>query len=73
MAQFRGTVTGSRGTASRLGTKVSGLTVTASGWNVGVRIEVSHEDGRDVVRVWRTGGSNNPRTLAQLADLTAEV
>jgi len=60
MAQFRGTIEGNRGEASRLGTKASGLTVTANGWDTGVRVELSHRAGRDVVLIYRTGGSNNP-------------
>lgn len=59
MAQFRGTIQGSRGDASRLGTKNSGLTVEANGWHVGVRVELTHEDGEDVARVYLTTGSNN--------------
>ena len=58
MAQFRGTIQGTRGEASRLGTKSSGLTVTANGWDTGVRVELDHETGQDRVTVWRTGGSN---------------
>lgn len=57
MAQFRGTVSGQRGEASRLGSKNSGLVVTANGWNAGVTVDVSHIDGEDVFIVYRTGGS----------------
>jgi hypothetical protein len=57
MAQFRGTIEGQRGVASRLGSKASGLTVRANGWDTGVIVELTHENGRDNVRVWRTGGS----------------
>lgn len=59
MAQYRGTVSGQRGTASRLGSKSSGLTVTANGWDIGARVVVNHEDGRDSVSVFLTHGSNN--------------
>ncbi|AYB70601.1 hypothetical protein SEA_SERENDIPITOUS_60 [Mycobacterium phage Serendipitous] len=72
MAQFRGTVQGNRGEASRLGSKNSGLDVSASGWNVGCKVTVRHEDGRDVVRVWRTTGSNgyghSTKLIASFAD-----
>jgi hypothetical protein len=57
MAQYRGTVEGTRGQASRLGSKVSGLIVTANGWNVGAIVRIDHEDGKDVVRVWKSNGS----------------
>ena len=58
MAQFYGTVQGARGQASRVGTKSSGLTVHANGWNIGATVYLTHEDGRDVVRVYCNGGSN---------------
>lgn len=71
MAQFRGTIRGVRGGgASRLGTKSSGLVVTANGWDTGARVELLHRAGRDVVIVYRTGGSNDPegRIVAQWTD-----
>ena len=40
MARYRGTVQGQRGGASRLGGTVSGLAVTANGWDVGARVDV---------------------------------
>lgn len=57
MARFRGTLQGSRGAASRLGH--SGLTVTANGWDVGVRVDArpGHDDCDEFVIV-ATGGSN---------------
>ena len=58
MAQFRGTIEGNRGGVSRLGGKASGLTVTADGWNSGVKVEAFHIDGKDVFRIYKTGGSN---------------
>jgi hypothetical protein len=58
MAQFYANIQGNRGEATRMGTKSSGLSGHIRGWNVGARVEVSHEDGHDVVRVYRTGGSN---------------
>jgi hypothetical protein len=57
MAQFRGTIEGQRGVASRLGSKSSGLRVIANGWNTGVTVLLDHENGRDTVTVYRTGGS----------------
>jgi hypothetical protein len=49
MAQFRGTVQGVRGPASRLGSKASGLTVVARSWNGEVRVNLYHDrrDGLD--------------------------
>jgi len=58
MAQFKGTLEGSRGTASRLGHKTTGLNVTCNGWDSGVEVQAIHENGKDVFYVYRTGGSN---------------
>ncbi len=58
MAQFRGTIRGARGGASRLGHKATGLTVTADGWDTGAKVYIQHVDGRDRVTVLRTGGSH---------------
>lgn len=53
MAQFRGTIQGRRGEASRLGDKSSGLHVEAQSWDGKVVIELSHDDDKnvDVARV----------------------
>jgi hypothetical protein len=63
MAQFRGTLKGNRGQASRLGTKRTGLEATANGCNIGVDIELVHNatTEKDELRVWLTGGSNGSR------------
>jgi len=59
MAQFRGTVEGNRGEASRLGTPASGMVTTCNGWNMGVTVIATHNDGVDRFEVLKTGGSNN--------------
>ncbi len=55
MAHFRGTVTGNRETASRLGSKGSGLVVEAQSWQGKVRVHLFHDEstGKDMVRVWK--------------------
>ena len=58
MAHFRGSVRGNRGGVSRLGSKQSGLVVTASGWNIGVRVVLAHVNGMDIVKVYKTIGSH---------------
>lgn len=60
MAHFRGEVRGNRGETSRLGSKYSGIEVIANGWDMGVKVIMEHEEGIDVARVYKTGGSNNP-------------
>lgn len=78
MAQFRGTIAGQRGDASRLGSKQSGLRVTANGWDAGVSVNCVHnaETGRDEFHVYRTGGSNgrqSDRLIAYFTDASEDV
>lgn len=65
MAQFKADIQGNRGKVSRLGTKASGIKVHLNGWSVGCFVVLEHRDGRDVLRVFRTCGSNDsdPREL----------
>ena len=58
MAQFYANIQGNRGEATRMGTKSSGITGHIRGWNIGARVECSHENGKDVVRVYKTTGSS---------------
>lgn len=60
MAQFYGNIQGNRGEATRMGTKDSGFYAHIRGWHVGARVTLDHIDGRDVVRVFKTGGSSDP-------------
>ena len=63
MAHFRGTVQGNRNSTSRLGSKKSGLTTTANGWKVGIKVEAhqshnstGHEE--DIFHGYLTSGSD---------------
>ena len=60
MAHFRGTIEGNRGDTSRLGTKKTGLIVTANGWKAGVQVEVRHdkEKNSDVFEIYKTTGGD---------------
>ena len=58
MAQFRATIKGQRGEASRLGTKKSGISAHINGWELGVRVEACDVSGHDVFEVYITSGSN---------------
>ncbi len=77
MAQFYAETQGSRGPVTRTGTKQSGMTAHIRGWDVGVRIECQNIDGKDVITVYRTGGSNSPsyqmEPLAIVADDEAKT
>ena len=64
MAHFRGTVQGNRAEASRLGTKNSGLVVTANGWEIGVDVRLGiNKEGEDFVDITVNRGSNGYETL----------
>ena len=67
MAQFRGTLQGDRGQASRLGSKRNGLRATVNGWQSGLTVRASiNAKGEDVFTVELTGGSNGGREGRQV-------
>jgi hypothetical protein len=74
MAHFRGTVIGNQGEASRLGTKGSGLLVTAHAWNLGVHVRLYvGADGQDHAAVVLTEGSGyNAGRTRDLGDFTRD-
>ena len=65
MAHFRGTIQCRRGEASRLGSKDSGLHVTAASWEGAVGVNLYRENGVDMARVYLTthNGAGTNRTL----------
>ena len=60
MAHFRVIAQGNRGSVSRLGSKKSGLSVQANGWDLGVEVSArfNKETGKDEFVIYKTGGSN---------------
>ena len=70
MAHFYGEISGSRGPASRLGSKGSGLSTVAAGWQGSIRTHIWHDEtaGVDRFRVeltpWK-GSGGDTRTLAE--------
>ena len=60
MAQYRATIQGQRGQASRLGGKKSGMSATINGWHSGVEVVARYdkEKNEDVFEVFRTTGSD---------------
>jgi hypothetical protein len=54
---------GSRGIASRLGSKDSGICAKANGWNVGVYVVGTYDEKtkQDIFRIYRTSGSNDTK------------
>lgn len=74
MAHFYGSVQGSRGEASRLGGKNTGMRAEARGWHGGVRVYAEHrttedKDPRDAFIVYFTGGSRNTSRIADLVEI----
>jgi len=59
MSHFYGNIQGDRGEATRGGSKDSGIAGHIRGWRTGAKIECYHDDesGKDIVRVYKTGGS----------------
>lgn len=69
MAQFRATIKGTKGEASRLGHKNTGICAQVNGWTSGITVFASHHDGVDVFEVWQTEGSargGEKRMIAQV-------
>ena len=59
MAQFYAQIQGNRGSATRGGSKDSGIQGHIRGWNSGIRVEGYHEeDLGDIFLVYGTSGSN---------------
>lgn len=73
MAQFYAEIQGQAGSATRIGSKASGIEGHIRGWNIGARVVCSHENGRDVVRVYCTGGSNSPGGGTLVAELAEDM
>ena len=69
MSRFFGEMTGI-GTTAMHGTNGTGLEAVVRTWEIGVAVEGSYsdEDGA-AIRVYATGGSNNPHNQVLLATL----
>lgn len=68
MSHFYGTLQGSRGQATRCGTKNSGMEVVAASWAGGIRTVLYVDDqGRDCYRVEQVAwcGEGNYKLLAE--------
>ena len=70
MAQFRGTLRGGRGEASRLGDKQTGPTAHVNGWHCGIEAVAHHAGGQDHFNVYATGGSGGSGARTFLGVLT---
>ena len=64
MAHFFGSLKGSRGRVTRLGTAKSGIEAEARGWSIGGLVEASTVGGdRDIIRLSLNGGSGDSAIL----------
>ena len=72
MAQFRATIKGTRGEASRLGSKNSGIRADVNGWNSGIKVLGYEYQGQDVFEVWKTGGSNGAGSNVKIAEVRGD-
>ena len=69
MAQFYAEIQGNRGMASRMGTKSSGMWSHIRGWNIGAKVYCRHENGKDVIYVYKTCGSTGHRSDELIAKI----
>ena len=72
MSHFYAEIQGSRGMASRCGTKTSGHWCHIRGWDSGVEVYAIHHAGTrsDRFEVYATGGSNSTSRKVLLGTLT---
>jgi len=72
MSQFYGSIEGSRGKATREGSKASGMEGHIRGWNIGARVICSYDEhsGKDTVKVYKAGGSGKPSSQELIAEFT---
>lgn len=70
MSHFYGTLQGSRGQATRCGTKNSGITTQAAGWQGCIETHIYHDDatGKDMYRVYLTPWQGSGGSTILLAE-----
>ena len=72
MSHFYGTLQGSRGEATRCGTKNSGLTTCAAGWSGAISVYISEVNGVDHYTVdlipWQNSGGRSTRLAEGILD-----
>ena len=60
MAEFYGELWGKgKSPATVSGTESTGISAHIRSWDYGVYVELTEEQGKRMVRIYRTGGSNN--------------
>lgn len=62
MARFYGSMWGAaQSEVTRVGSETSGVGAHVRGWRIGGKVEVFDRDGKDVLVLQVTGGSDNPK------------
>lgn len=73
MSRFYAEIQGSRGAATRQGSKKSGISGHIRSWNLGAYVVCYvGQDGKDHIRVSITGGSNDPSIKKVLIDISED-
>ena len=77
MAHFYGTLEGNRGKATRCGTKIGGLSVTAAGWGGAIYVKLFEQDGVDHYTVsigpWQGSGGSYVKLASGKLDATLSI
>lgn len=75
MSHFYAEIEGGRSEASRTGHKSTGISGHVRGWGVGVRVRGFHDDetGKDMFRIYATGGSDGHSAEQLLALVTTDT
>lgn len=77
MSHFYGTLQGNRGEASRCGSKNSGITTHAAGWQGAIRVSVWHEGGEDHYSVslvsWGCASGRSRHIATGVLDVTQDI
>ena len=70
MAHFYGEIKGSgKSTATRCGTKNTGIQAHIRGWNLGCEVVCHHQDGKDYISIYKTGGTDGPTKRVLITEL----
>lgn len=73
MAHFYASIKGSRGEATRIGTKNSGIQGHIRGWNIGAKVHCSvDKNGDDTVDIYLTSGSSGHKMSKHIGTFTVD-
>jgi hypothetical protein len=58
MSHYYASIQGPKGAATRCGTKGSGISTHVRTWDFGIKVIITHRNGRDIAEIYQTTGSN---------------